>query len=1057
MVIGSGGLSIGQAGEFDYSGSQAIKALKESNVYTILVNPNIATIQTSENLADEVYFTPITLEHVSKLIESTKPDGILLTFGGQTALNCGIQLDQSGILNKYNVEVLGTPINTLICSEDRELFVKALNEIDIPVAQSTAVETVEDALKAASEIGYPIIIRSAYALGGLGSGFANNELELKTLATQSLALSSQILVEKSMKGWKEIEYEVVRDKDDNCITICNMENFDPLGIHTGDSIVVAPSQTLSDEEYHMLRTAAIKIVRHVGVVGECNVQYALNPESLEFKVIEMNARLSRSSALASKATGYPLAFVAAKLALGYTLPKLKNSVTKETTACFEPSLDYIVTKIPRWDLNKFQGVNRQIGSSMKSVGEVMAIGRNFEESLQKAIRMVDPSYPGFQPINLPDGQNKQKLEEQLKNADDKRIFYLAIAMMNYNYTVDELHELTKIDKWFLYKLNNIYKHSKLLNEISFNSLTPELLLKSKQLGFSDFQLSQTLLDKHQLSEEIIRNKRLKYNLLPKVKRIDTLAGEYPTNTNYLYTTYNADESDIIFDKNPQNTTLVLGSGVYRIGSSVEFDWSAVSCINSLKALNHSTIMLNYNPETVSTDFDQCDKLYFEELSLESVLNIYYLEQCNGVVVSMGGQLPQNIALKLKQNQCNVLGTDPEDIDSAENRCKFSNLLDEIDIDQPKWQALTTVHEAKQFANKVHYPVLVRPSYVLSGAAMNIAYNSKELDYYLSLATAVSPEYPVVITKFELNSEEIDIDGVAQNGELMYHAISNHIEPAGVHSGDASLILPSYNLSNESKQKLKLICQKLSHKFQISGPFNLQIIRQLDQNNNENFKVIELNLRASRSVPFVSKVLGVNFIEKATQAFFNLLEPLTPKQELTLSKKHYFGVKVPQFSWTRLIGANPKLGVEMGSTGEVAAFGQDPYMAYLLALQCLNNFKLPKENECKEEDLKLIINSFINNNLKLFTLNKELSDQFKEIKLLENEEDLKIRLNPMDLICNLNSKADSNNIPRLAVDLNIPLLNHPSLVLFFAKAITKYPVKKHLELLSLKPWSYYLKQ
>ncbi|KAJ3188254.1 carbamoyl-phosphate synthase (glutamine-hydrolyzing) cpa2 [Gaertneriomyces sp. JEL0708] len=979
VIVGSGGLSIGQAGEFDYSGSQAIKALKEEGVQTILINPNIATIQTGKELADVVYFVPSNPEYIEYVIEKEKPDGILLAFGGQTALNCGVALEHAGVLRKHNVKVLGTPIRTLELSEDRDLFAQALKDIGIPVAQSTAVESVDDAIAAAAQIGYPVIVRAAYALGGLGSGFANDEHELRQLATASLSLSPQILVERSMKGWKELEYEVVRDAENNCITVCNMENFDPLGTHTGDSIVVAPSQTLSDEEYHMLRSAAIKIIRHLGVVGECNVQYALSPNSLDFAVIEVNARLSRSSALASKATGYPLAFVAAKIALGATLPDLRNSVTRTTTANFEPSLDYIVTKMPRWDLSKFQHVSRKIGSSMKSVGEVMGIGRTWEESLQKAIRMVDPGFEGFQALDFPD------LDKALSEPTDRRLFAVGSAMLNHGYTVDQVHDLTKIDKWFLYKLENLAKLQAELKKhdgprpveeiiqkdaedpegtppvpiteygLSTATLPASLLQKAKQSGFSDKQIAKYT----RSSELAIRALRKEYGIIPIVKRIDTLAAEFPADTNYLYMTYNGTSDDVTFD---DKGIMVLGSGVYRIGSSVEFDWCGVSTIQSLRKLGHRTVMVNYNPETVSTDFDECDRLYFEELSFERVMDIYERENASGCIVSVGGQLPQNIALKLWNRGVNVLGTSPVDVDRAEDREKFSRILDDIGVDQPEWKELSSVDEALAFAERVTYPVLVRPSYVLSGAAMNVAYTPENLRHYLSLATDVSPEHPIVITKFIEGAQELDVDAVASNGELLVYALSQHIENAGVHSGDATLVLPpTYEgettqtaasakdiglrgLTNEIVADCKNIAQKVAKAFKITGPFNMQIILRRPPPGKEGkheLKVIECNLRASRSFPFVSKVLDTNFIDIATRALVKspTLSSAIPKVDPMTVKRDYKAVKVPIFSWTRLGGADPMLGVEMASTGEVACFGRDVREAYLTSMYANhNNFK-----------------------------------------------------------------------------------------------------------------------
>ncbi|KAI1829711.1 hypothetical protein DTO006G1_9078 [Penicillium roqueforti] len=931
LVIGSGGLSIGQAGEFDYSGSQALKALKEAGVHSILINPNIATIQTDHKLADEVYYLPVTPEYVTHVIERERPDGILLTFGGQTALNLGVQMNRMGTFERYGVKVLGTPIKTLETSEDRDLFAQALNEIDIPIAESTAVETVEDALKAAEQVGYPIIVRSAYALGGLGSGFANNPDELRDLSSRSLSLSPQILVEKSLKGWKEVEYEVVRDAANNCITICNMENFDPLGIHTGDSIVVAPSQTLSDEEYHMLRTAAIKIVRHLGVVGECNVQYALQPDGLDYRVIEVNARLSRSSALASKATGYPLAYTAAKIGLGHTLPELPNAVTKTTTANFEPSLDYVVTKIPRWDLSKFQHVNRDIGSAMKSVGEVMAIGRTWEESLQKAIRQVDPQYLGLQ------GDKFDDLDETLRNPTDRRWLAVGQAMLHENYSVDKVHELTKIDKWFLYKIQNIVDCNNELKEIgSLFGLKQEILMKAKKLGFSDKQISLLVGS----TEDDVRARRKSFGITPWVKKIDTLAAEFPADTNYLYTTYNASSHDVTFD---DHGIIILGSGVYRIGSSVEFDWCAVNATLSLREMGKKTVMINYNPETYSTDFDTADKLYFEELSYERVMDIYELEASSGVVVSVGGQLPQNIALRLQESGgATIMGTNPLDIDKAEDRHKFSSILDSIGVDQPAWKELTSVADAEVFADTVGYPVLVRPSYVLSGAAMNVIYGVDELKEKLLNAAAVSPDHPVVITKFIEGAEEIDVDAVASNGKLLVHAVSEHVEPAGVHSGDATLVLPPATLEEPIMARVKEIAEKVAKAWNITGPFNMQIIKADQEGGEPALKVIECNLRASRSFPFVSKVLGTNFIDVATKALVgrDVPEPV----DLMKVKRDYLATKVPQFSWTRLAGADPFLGVEMSSTGEIACFGKDLIEAYWSSLQSTMNFRVPEPGE-----------------------------------------------------------------------------------------------------------------
>lgn len=914
------------------AGAQALKALKEAGVASVLINPNIATIQTNHTLADEVYYLPVTPEYVSYVIEKEKPDGILLSFGGQTALNLGVQMQRQGLFEKYGVKVLGTSVRTLELSEDRDLFAKALEEINIPIAKSIAVGTIDEALDAADKIGYPIIVRAAYALGGLGSGFANNEEELRNMAARSLTLSPQILVEKSLKGWKEVEYEVVRDANNNCITVCNMENFDPLGIHTGDSIVVAPSQTLSDEEYHMLRTAAIKIVRHLGVVGECNVQYALQPDGLDYRVIEVNARLSRSSALASKATGYPLAYTAAKIGLGHSLPELPNAVTKTTTANFEPSLDYIVTKIPRWDLSKFQHVKRDIGSAMKSVGEVMAIGRTFEESFQKAIRQVDPKFVGFQ------GDKFDDLDFELQNPTDRRWLAVGQAMLHENYSVERVHELTKIDKWFLYKLQNLVDCTREMEAAGgLEALQKDQIIKAKKLGFSDRQIANAV----KSTEDEVRARRLSFDIHPWVKKIDTLAAEFPADTNYLYTTYNGSTHDVTFDDKGK---IILGSGVYRIGSSVEFDWCAVSATQALRQMGEKTVMINYNPETMSTDYDEADRLYFEELSYERVMDIYELENSSGVVVSVGGQLPQNIALRLQETGgANVLGTDPKDIDKAEDRQKFSEILDSIGVDQPAWKELTSVKEAEEFADQVGYPVLVRPSYVLSGAAMTVIRSQEDLKDKLEAAANVSPDHPVVITKFIEGAEEIDVDGVASQGNLILHAVSEHVEQAGVHSGDATLVLPPVNIDSSTMERLKEIAQKVAKAWKITGPFNMQIIKAENPEGGEPLlKVIECNLRASRSFPFVSKVLGTNFIDVAAKALVGKNVP--EATDLMTVKRDYVATKVPQFSWTRLAGADPFLGVEMSSTGEMACFGKDLVEAYWTSLQSTMNFRMPEPGE-----------------------------------------------------------------------------------------------------------------
>ncbi|KAF2207646.1 hypothetical protein CERZMDRAFT_107697 [Cercospora zeae-maydis SCOH1-5] len=1067
LVIGSGGLSIGQAGEFDYSGSQALKALKEAGIKSVLVNPNIATIQTSHVLADEIYYLPVTPEYVTYVIEKERPDGIFLSFGGQTALNLGVKMDEMGIFERYGVKVLGTSVQTLKTSEDRDLFAKALKEINIPIAESIAVETVEDALKAAETVGYPIIVRAAFALGGLGSGFADNPEELRNMAARSLTLSPQILVEKSLKGWKEAEYEVVRDAADNCITVCNMENFDPLGVHTGDSIVVSPSQTLSDEEYHMLRTAAIKIIRHLGVVGECNVQYALQPDGLDYRVIEVNARLSRSSALASKATGYPLAYTAAKIGLGHTLPELPNAVTRTTTANFEPSLDYIVTKIPRWDLVKFQNVNRNIGSSMKSIGEVMAIGRTFEESFQKAIRQVDPKFDGLQ------GDKFDDLDEVLKNPTDRRWLAVGQAMLHEGYSVDKVHELSKIDKWFLYKIQNIVDTTKELEAIgSLFGVKKELMLKAKKQGFSDKQIARAV----NSTEDEVRARRKNFGLKPWVKRIDTLAAEFPADTNYLYTTYNASSHDVTFE---DKGIIVLGSGVYRIGSSVEFDWCAVNATLSLKEQGKKTVMINYNPETVSTDFDIPERLYFEELSYERVMDIYELECSSGIVISVGGQLPQNIALKLQETgKAKVLGTNPEDIDKAEDRQKFSQILESIGVDQPAWKELTNYNDAKAFAEEVGYPVLVRPSYVLSGAAMTVIRSEGELEEKLLAASQVSGDHPVVITKFIEGAQEIDCDGVAHNGKLLIHAVSEHVENAGVHSGDASLILPPANLPKRTIERVKEIAQKVAKAWSITGPFNMQIISATNPDGGEPLlKVIECNLRASRSFPFVSKVLGTNFIDVATRALLgkDVPEPV----DLMQVQRDYVAVKVPQFAWTRLAGADPYLGVEMSSTGEMACFGTDLVEAYWTAVQSMMNFRVPLPGEgllfggdTQTEDLGKIIDYLNPLGYKLYAANHEIKKHLEStskdgsvhVEVIEfpkdNKQELRQVFEKYDIrgVFNLakrraSSMTDEDYVMRRnAVDFGHPLFMEPRTAVLFAQCMSEKLPKKEGIPKEVRRWS-----
>ncbi|MEA3460918.1 MAG: carbamoyl-phosphate synthase (glutamine-hydrolyzing) large subunit, partial [Bacteroidota bacterium] len=920
VVLGSGALKIGEAGEFDYSGSQALKALREEGVYTVLINPNIATVQTSEEVADKIYFLPVTPYFVEQVIQKEKPDGILLAFGGQTALNCGVALYKEGILEKYKVRVLGTPVQAIMDTEDRELFVGKLDQINVKTARSVAVTSEEDAHKAAEELGYPIIIRAAYTLGGQGSGFCYNKGDLDKLAKKAFSYSPQILVEESLKGWKEVEYEVVRDRFDNCITVCNMENFDPLGIHTGESIVVAPSQTLTNSEYHKLRKLSIDIIRHIGIVGECNVQYALDPDSEDYRVIEVNARLSRSSALASKATGYPLAFVAAKLGLGFGLHQLRNSITKTTSAFFEPALDYIVCKIPRWDLNKFQGVSKLIDSSMKSVGEVMAIGRTFEESIQKGIRMIGQGMHGFV------GNHEMEIEDidhELSEPTDMRIMVIEKAFEK-GYTIDRIHELTKIDRWFLVKLKNIFNLKEELEKASsLAALDDELLLQSKKAGFSDFQVARLVME-GDVSENLlaVREHRKKRKILPSVKQIDTLAAEYPAQTNYLYLTYSGNEHDIDFIAD-QRSVVVLGSGAYRIGSSVEFDWCSVNALKTVNEEGYRSIMINYNPETVSTDYDVCDRLYFDELSFERVMDIYDLEMPKGVIVSVGGQIPNNLAMRLHKQDVHILGTSPKNIDRAENRHKFSMMLDELDIDQPRWKELSSMDDIFSFVDEVGFPLLVRPSYVLSGAAMNVVSNREELEGFLTLAARVSKQYPVVVSEFIEQAKEIEIDAVAREGELFSYAISEHVEFAGVHSGDATMIFPPQKIYFETVRRIKKIARQLAEALEISGPFNMQFLAK-----DNDIKVIECNLRASRSMPFVSKVLKANLIDQATKI---MLKVPIERPHKSIFDLDYIGCKAPQFSFSRLKKADPVLGVDMSSTGEVGCIGDNYYEAILKAM------------------------------------------------------------------------------------------------------------------------------
>lgn len=934
LILGSGALKIGEAGEFDYSGSQALKAIKEEGIRTVLINPNIATVQTSEGVADTVYFLPVTPYFVEKVIEKERPDGILLAFGGQTALNCGVALYQSGVLEKYAVRVLGTPVQAIMDTEDRELFVRRLDEIGVKTIKSEAVETIEDARRAAAELGYPVIIRAAYALGGLGSGFCDNEEELNVLAEKAFSFSPQVLVEKSLKGWKEVEYEVVRDRYDNCITVCNMENFDPLGIHTGESIVIAPSQTLSNTDYHKLRELAIRIIRHIGIVGECNVQYAYDPDSEDYRVIEVNARLSRSSALASKATGYPLAFVAAKLGLGYGLFDLKNSVTKTTSAFFEPALDYVVCKIPRWDLGKFHGVARELGSSMKSVGEVMAIGRTFEEAIQKGLRMIGQGMHGFvenKELVLPD------IDKALREPTDRRIFVISKAFRA-GYTIDQIHELTKIDKWFLQKLYRIIETANELEACSkIQEVSDDLLRKAKIQGFSDFQIARALLkDKMEDTDKAtlqVRQDRKYRGIVPVVKQIDTLAAEYPAQTNYLYLTYSGTENDVDY-LGDGRSIVVLGSGAYRIGSSVEFDWCGVQALNTIRKEGWRSVMINYNPETVSTDYDMCDRLYFDELTFERVMDILELENPHGVIVSTGGQIPNNLAMRLDAQHIHILGTSAKSIDNAEDREKFSAMLDRIGVDQPRWKELSSMDDINQFVEEVGFPVLVRPSYVLSGAAMNVCSNQEELVRFLELAANVSKKHPVVVSQFIEQCKEVEMDAVAQNGEIIMYAISEHIEFAGVHSGDATIQFPAQKLYVETVRRIKKISKQIAKELNISGPFNIQYLAKGNE-----IKVIECNLRASRSFPFVSKVLKINFIELATRVMLGLPVEKPNKNEFDLD---YVGIKASQFSFNRLQKADPVLGVDMASTGEVGCIGDDVSEAILKSMLSVGQ-RIPEKN------------------------------------------------------------------------------------------------------------------
>ena len=1065
LLLGSGALKIGEAGEFDYSGSQALKALREEGIETVLINPNIATVQTSEGVADQIYFLPVQPYFVEEVIKKERPDGILLSFGGQTALNCGVELYRNGILDKYNVRVLGTPVQAIIDTEDRELFVEKLDEIGVKTIKSEACENMEQARKAAAELGYPVIIRAAYALGGLGSGFADNEEELVKIAEKAFSFSPQVLVEKSLKGWKEIEYEVVRDRYDNCITVCNMENFDPLGIHTGESIVIAPSQTLTNSEYHKLRALAIKIIRHIGIVGECNVQYAFDPQSEDYRVIEVNARLSRSSALASKATGYPLAFVAAKLGMGYGLFELKNSVTKTTSAFFEPALDYVVCKIPRWDLSKFRGVDKELGSSMKSVGEVMAIGRNFEEAIQKGLRMIGQGMHGFV-------ENKEleidDIDAALREPTDKRVFVISKAMHK-GYTVDQIHELTKIDKWFLEKLQHIIDIDEAMKKCNINTLDKELLRTAKVYGFTDFQIARSVgledeLKSMRKASLVVRNRRKNYGILPVVKQIDTLAAEYPAQTNYLYVTYAGVKSDITFE-NDKRSIIVLGSGAYRIGSSVEFDWCGVQALNTIRKEGYRSVMINYNPETVSTDYDMCDRLYFDELTFERVMDIIDLEQPNGVIVSTGGQIPNNLAVLLDEQHVPILGTKAQDIDNAEDRAKFSQMLTNNGINQPEWSALTSMDDIDRFIERVGFPVLVRPSYVLSGAAMNVCSNEDELKRFLQLAANVSEDHPVVVSKFIEHAKEIEMDAVAKNGEVIAYAISEHIEFAGVHSGDATIQFPPQKLYVETVRRCKRVGRQIAKELHINGPFNIQFMAR-----DNDILVIECNLRASRSFPFVSKVLKINLIELATRVMLGL--PVE-KPSKNLFDLDYVGIKASQFSFNRLQKADPVLGVDMSSTGEVGCLGDDTNTALLKSMLSVGH-RIPKKNillstgGAKQkvamlDAAKMLIDHGYNlyatgGTSKFLTENgiqnthvlwpSEEGDEPKALDLLHDH--------TIDMVVNIPKNLTSSEltngykIRRAAIDLNVPLITNARLASAFIYAFCT----TKLEDIGIKAWGEY---
>lgn len=1065
LLLGSGALKIGEAGEFDYSGSQALKALREEGIETILINPNIATVQTSEGVADHIYFLPVQPYFVERVIQKEHPDGVLLSFGGQTALNCGVALEQSGVFAKYGVQVLGTPVAAIMKTEDRERFVEELDKIDVNTIKSEACEDIAGARRAASDLGYPVIIRAAYALGGLGSGFADNEDELNKLCEKAFSFSPQVLVEKSLKGWKEIEYEVVRDQYDNCITVCNMENFDPLGIHTGESIVVAPSQTLTNHEYHKLRALSIKIVRHIGIIGECNVQYAFDPVSEDYRVIEVNARLSRSSALASKATGYPLAFIAAKLGLGYGLFELKNSVTKTTSAFFEPALDYVVCKIPRWDLSKFHGVDKELGSSMKSVGEVMAIGRNFEEAIQKGLRMIGQGMHGFV-------DNKElaiaDIDAALREPTDKRVFVLSKALQH-GYTVDQIHELTKIDKWFLQKLQHIVDINEELHHFNINTLDKDILLNAKVYGFTDFQIARAIGLENEVSNMheaslLVRNLRKHYNILPVVKQIDTLAAEYPAQTNYLYVTYGGTAHDVTFS-NDKRSIVVLGSGAYRIGSSVEFDWCGVQALNTIRKEGWRSVMINYNPETVSTDYDMCDRLYFDELTFERVMDIIDLECPHGVIVSTGGQIPNNLALKLDAQHVTILGTQAQDIDGAEDRAKFSAMLTEHGINQPEWQALSNMEDIESFVNRVGYPVLVRPSYVLSGAAMNVCSNEDELKRFLLLAANVSEDHPVVVSKFIENAKEIEMDAVAKNGEIIVYAISEHVEFAGVHSGDATIQFPPQKIYVETVRRIKRISREIAKNLHINGPFNIQFMAR-----DNDILVIECNLRASRSFPFVSKILKLNFIDLATKVMLGF--PVE-KPNKNLFDLDYVGIKASQFSFNRLQKADPVLGVDMSSTGEVGCLGDDTNAALLKSMLSVG-YRIPKKSVLlstggakQKAEMLETARLLIANHYELYATggtSAYLSENgvpntrvYWPSETNQNPQALELlRERKIDMVVNIpknltvHELTNGYRIRRAAIDLNIPLLTNSRLASAFIQAFCS----TRLEDIDIKSWDEY---